>query len=176
MGMKYKVIDNFLDDESFLNIKNGIMHNSDFPWYLTENVSGTPNDKDYYFTHILYRNHRINSEHFVSIQPILDKLGVFAIRRIKVNFYPTTKEIIKHPYHEDHSTPNTGSIFYINTNNGKTILSDGTEIDSVENRLLIFDAHIRHRSTTCTDDPIGRFNINFNYFPIQEKPKSKGFA
>jgi hypothetical protein len=173
---KYKIIDNFLDQENFLNIKNTIISSGIFPWYITENVSGTERDTDYYFTHIIYKDHSINSDYYTTIKPIIDKLNVFALRRIKVNFYPSTKEIVKHPYHKDHSTPNTGSIYYINTNNGKTILDDGTEVESIENRLLIFEADVKHRSTTCTDHPIGRFNINFNYFPTYENKPYKGFA
>jgi hypothetical protein len=173
---KYKIIDNFLDQENFLNIKQAIVTSGNFPWYITENISGTIGDTDYYFTHLIYKDHSINSSYYNIIKPIVDKLNVFALRRIKANFYPSTKEIIKHAYHIDHPTPNTGSIYYINTNNGKTILDDGTEVESIENRLLIFEANVKHRSTTCTDDPIGRFNINFNYFPTKENKQYKGFA
>ena len=37
------------------------------------------------------------------------------------------------------------------------------KIESIENRALLFDPSIEHRSTTCTDAK-GRININFNYF------------
>ena len=54
-------------------------------------------------------------------------------------------------------------IFYMNTNNGKTIFEDGEEIDSVENRMVIFPASKRHAGTTHTDT-ICRCLINFNWF------------
>jgi len=162
--MQYKVIDNLLDEEHFVNLHNQIVYSSEFPWYITTNISGEDGDEDYYFTHLLYNWHYVNSDKFDLVRPLLDKLNIFSMWRIKANFYPTTKKIIKHKYHQDHVIPHTGCVFYLNTNNGKTILDDGTEIDSIQNRALIFDAHIKHRSTTCTDDPIGRFNINFNYF------------
>ena len=56
-----------------------------------------------------------------------------------------------------------GLIFYLNTNNGFTILDDGTKIESVENRALFFDPSKRHCSTTCTDS-IFRSIIIINYF------------
>ena len=40
---------------------------------------------------------------------------------------------------------------------------DGTKIESIENRLLIFDASRMHNSTTTTSFE-GRYNINVNYF------------
>ena len=54
------------------------------------------------------------------------------------------------------------AILYINTNNGLTVLEDGTECESVANRLLLFDASKPHHSTTCTDQK-RRVNINMNY-------------
>ena len=58
--------------------------------------------------------------------------------------------------------PHKGAIFYINTNNGFTVLEDGTEIASVSNRLLLFNPSEPHHSTSCTDVK-RRVNINFNY-------------
>ena len=43
-----------------------------------------------------------------------------------------------------------------------TVLEDGTECESVANRLLLFDATKPHHSTTCTDQK-RRVNINVNY-------------
>ena len=84
--------------------------------------------------------------------------------RIKANAYPKNgNKIIKHRPHIDNSFEHKGAIFYLNTNNGKTILKDGTEIDSIANRMLLFDSSKSHSSTNCTDAKM-RFNININYF------------
>ena len=53
-------------------------------------------------------------------------------------------------------------MFSINTNDGGTILS-GNKIDSIENRVVLFDGNKPHSSSTCTNQK-ARFNINFNYF------------
>ena len=50
----------------------------------------------------------------------------------------------------------------MNTCNGFTILDDGTKIDSIENRALLFDPSKLHHSTTCTDEKV-RINIILNY-------------
>ena len=41
-------------------------------------------------------------------------------------------------------------------------MEDGTKIDSVENRLLIFDG-IRFHNSSSTTNAKGRYNINFNF-------------
>ena len=56
------------------------------------------------------------------------------------------------------------AIFYVNTNNGKTIFKHNKEqISSRENRVVIFDGRLKHAGTTCTDAK-NRIVINLNYF------------
>ena len=57
----------------------------------------------------------------------------------------------------------SGILLYMNTNNGKTIFEDGEEVDSVENRMVIFPASRMHAGTTHTD-AMYRCVINFNWF------------
>ena len=57
--MKYKVIDNFLNKKDFLELKK-IIFSSDFPWYFNNFVSHTSSKDGTYFTHIFYRNYKIN--------------------------------------------------------------------------------------------------------------------
>ena len=56
-----------------------------------------------------------------------------------------------------------GAVFSLNTCDGFTSLDDGTKIESIENRLLLFDSNKPHASSTCTNAK-ARFNMNFNYF------------
>ena len=160
--MKYKIIDNFLPKEEFIKIKN-LMLNSDFPWYYNNDVSYENAQDSFYFTHKFFDNYCINSHQFNLLYPILKKLNLKSIIRIKGNFYPKTLEIKEHGKHVDYKFSHNGFILYINTNNGFTRLKDGSKIESIENRGLLFDASIKHNSSTCTDQN-GRININFNYF------------
>ena len=54
-------------------------------------------------------------------------------------------------------------IFYVNTNNGKTIFKNGKEVESIKNRMVIFPSNIEHAGTSNTDTE-NRIVINFNWF------------
>lgn len=166
----YKIIDNFLEENEFRFLKENFLYNGTIPWYIRMGVSEIGNTSEGSFlTHMFYWQHQVTSNNFKVLEPLLDKINPLALVRIKANFYPTTKTIVKHDFHIDYEVkgsaiPCKACLFYLNTNNGKTIFKDGDEIESIENRAVFFDSSIYHQSTTCTDDPIGRFNINFNYF------------
>ena len=55
----------------------------------------------------------------------------------------------------------------MNTNNGYTTFKDGTKVDSVANRMIIFDSELDHTGTTCTDQK-SRVIINFNFLEGRE--------
>ena len=161
----YKIIDNVLPQEKFEDIKNFIL-DSNFPWNLTPVVTNEeenlPTTASYYFTHKFWYGFHTEPQAQV-FAPILNLLGCKSMIRIKGNLYPSTETIIHHDNHIDYDYPHRGAIFYLNTNNGLTILEDKIEVESVENRLLLFDPSKPHRSTTCTDDKC-RVNVNFNFF------------
>ena len=68
--------------------------------------------------------------------------------------------------HFDYPFSHSSALLSLNTCDGYTKLKDGTKIDSIANRILLFDASEEHCSTTTTNVP-ARFNININY--IQEQ-------
>jgi hypothetical protein len=82
--------------------------------------------------------------------------------RIKGNLYPSTETIVHHMDHIDYEFPHRGAIFYLNTNDGLTVVNN-QEVESIENRLLLFDPTVPHHSTTYTNDKC-RVNVNFNFF------------
>ena len=158
-----EIIDNFLDPYHFESIKK-VMTGGNFPWYTggRTNVSGTKKNDGMYFTHRFYL-WKPQSDYLNLLKPLLQKIPYDAnkLSRIKGNLYPQSQRRIYHGWHVDHDTPQQACIFYINTNNGYTVFKN-KKVKSIENRLLIFDPGILHRSTTCTDVPF-RMNINFNY-------------
>ena len=113
----------------------------------------------------------VSSSAHVIIPIFFSKLDSIGILRIKSNLLMRTSEIIPHRFHTDYTTnpPSnrydkvTTSIYYINSNDGYTEFEDGTRIESVANRLVTFPQYMKHRGTTCTDQPF-RTVINFNYF------------
>ena len=94
--------------------------------------------------------------------PIINKIEPISLIRIKGNMYHRTETLQEHGQHIDYTFPHKGAIFSINTNNGYTKLHDGTIVDSVANRMLLFDSSLPHNSTSCTNEKT-RVNINFNY-------------
>jgi hypothetical protein len=161
----FEILDNFLPQEDFNNIKN-FMLNPHFSWNLTPVVSNEkenlPTPASYYFTHEFWSGFHTEPEAQV-FAPILNQIECRAVMRIKGNLYPSTETILHHDNHCDYEFSHRGAIFYLNTNNGLTILEDKVEVKSIENRLLLFDSSRPHRSTTCSDTKC-RVNVNFNFF------------
>lgn len=153
----YEIFDDFLSEEEYLKIKNSIL-NSEFSWNLTPNVSNLQENlkitSSYYFTHLF--------ESYEIFDVLLKKLSPSKIIRIKANLYPSTEQVERHNNHIDYDYENIGAIYYLNTNNGLTILEDTVEVESVRNRLLLFDGSKLHCSTTCSDDKC-RVNVNMNF-------------
>tara|TARA_R100001086_G_C11700557_1_gene221240 strand:+ start:34 stop:558 length:525 start_codon:yes stop_codon:yes gene_type:complete len=158
----HKVIDNFLP-KAELGKLQAILTSQGFDWYYVKHINDNSpkNDLGSYFVHLAYFEGK--ASRFMHIfSSILSRLDMKSLIRIKVNLYPCTPTLKVHAAHTDYDYPHRGAIFYLNTNNGKTILEDGTEINSVANRVLLFDASAPHSSTSTTNSK-GRFNININY-------------
>ena len=161
MNPTIKIVDNFLPKDIFKNLKDTFLSNN-FPYFYN---SGKVNksDSDFQFTHILFENNKINSNYFDLLLPVINKLDCKSIIRIKTNLTTKTEIIKPFIFHNDFDFKCTTSIFYINSNNGKTLFKDGSEVNSIENRMVIFPSTIKHTGTTHTDEKI-RVVINFNYF------------
>ncbi len=161
--MSYKVIDNFLEKEEFLKLKEFVKSDY-FPWFFQNEINNNHiNRDDFYFTHILYIDNKVNSPFYEKFSILLKKINCKALIRLKANFYTKTKKVQIHEPHKDYDFKHNGCIFSFNTCDGYTLLKDGTKINSIENRILFFDPSIEHSSTSCTNDK-GRLNVNINYF------------
>jgi len=165
--MQYEIIDNALTEADFEHIESQLT-SSYFPWFYGEQVAlpfkeVKSNIPHFYMAHLMYQAYQPSSQYFSLTQPILRRIKAQAIIRIKCNLYQATPEIIEHGMHTDFDFPHKGALFYINSNDGYTLLEDGTKIKSVKNRLLLFDSSRPHSSTTCTNTA-SRMNININYY------------
>ena len=169
--MEKQVIDNFLSEEEYNTIRNLIYFNADFPFYFQYSVAeDVLSDRiwDWYGTHIFYSNDQPLSGCFEDVRRIFlpkfkDMFGGFkSLIRIKANFYPNTPVIQEHDSHVDFPWSHHGAIFSLNTCDGFTRFEDGSKVDSVGNRLLLFDPSVPHNSSTTTDQR-ARVNINFNW-------------
>lgn len=172
--MMYQIIDNVLSKRDFLSIKNYFINRS--KWYynnsiVSKNDVGSHKTEDYMFNHLFYRDEPFTlSENISSIIPIFKELNIKKLIRCKSNFYAKTEKIIEHDYHIDFPFPHLVALYYVNTNNGYTIFKNGNKIESIENRLLIFDGSIEHASTTSSDNV--RINININFIQNDNKKEN----
>ena len=163
-----KIVDDFLDKESFENIKSALTSSSEIGWFHQDVVTGEEKDLlDTYFIHTFFANsygkpRGVHSSLYDLFIPLIDKLGVDALIRLRANNYPHTPRKIQHGFHVDHNYPHKTAILYVNTNNGSTVMKDGKKIKSVENRVVMFNGEIEHCSTTCTDNRC-RIVVNVNY-------------
>lgn len=159
---RYDIVDNFLKEKDYLEIKKTLF-DINFPWYMTIGVA-KPNANDgYYFSHSFIYNYLHSGTNYKKlINPLITKLNPSSLINCKANLYPGTPKIIEHAKHQDMQQQHKGFIYYINTNNGYTLLEDGTKIESIANRGLYFDSNKPHASTTCSDQ-LFRVNLNFNY-------------
>jgi len=171
MNIKYSIKDDFLDQVDFANIKN-IMLGHELPWFFQHEVAFPKKNEikdivhgdEFFWGHVFFRpNQGISSPFFKILAPILKKLKPKALIRIRANLFSNQGKIIEHENHSDCPFKHKGALFSLNTCNGFTVLKDNTKIKSVENRMLLFDPSLPHRSSTCTDAKV-RCNININYF------------
>jgi len=179
--MKYEVIDNFLDEEYFKTLEviftDAEGEGSRLPWFFVKDIvyhkenenwkSGEEDDKVFFMFNMVYYENCIISNVYKTLIPLINKLNAnLCLLRIKSNLYPNTHKLHEHQFHTDFDFPHSGAILSLNTCDGYTKLKDGTKIDSVANRILLFDSSEEHCSTSTTNVP-ARFNININY--IQTK-------
>ena len=70
--------------------------------------------------------------------------------RIKANMYIRTEKVQVHNWHIDGKeiADLQSGLLCLNTCDGYTGFIDGSEVDSVENRMIFFDANDKHHSTT----------------------------
>ena len=156
-----KIIDNFIDDKSFKNLSD-TMFGVEFPWHYNSTKSSIDDQENFQFTHIFFSEETIKTSQWKLIVPIIEKLEVKDLIRVKANMTPRKDINFKYPMHTDtdlkgHKT----SVFYVNTNNGGTIFQNGKKTKIKANRLVEFDSHQNHAGVDCTDQKV-RVVINFN--------------
>jgi hypothetical protein len=158
-------INNFLSKEEFESIEKNILNNPFFPWF-PQTYKVFKNDGENHLTHMFYIEHQPRSRFLEFLQPIINKLKPTALIRIKANLSFKENSIRSFLMHTDQDINlkniKTG-IFYLNTNDGKTIFKNGKEINSEKNKMVIFPNELEHCGTTHTNTSY-RFVINFNWF------------
>ncbi len=156
-----QIIDNFLPEEEFKSIQS-LMMGGKFNWFYSKGRS-RENDGSYYMGHMFFQPEvGLNSEHLDMWNTFMNKVEAKKCTRIKANLTFKTPTIEPAPFHYDFSDMKTAT-FYINTNNGYTEFENGVRVNSVANRVCIFDSNLNHRGVTHTEGDHQRIVVNFNY-------------
>jgi len=158
--------DNFLDDKDFQVIKKTLLFNDFFDWYFNHGIIESDQKGNlhfFQFTHFLYLDY-VCSQFFNICKPILKKLGVKSLVRVKANLNSFSTKLVEGGFHRDYDYDCKAALFYVNTNNGYTKFKKNNKIiKSVENRMVMFKANELHTGTNTTDQKC-RVVINFAYF------------
>lgn len=164
---EFTVLNDVLPEPELRQMQHTMITSSAFPWYYNANINFDDDPEGYFqFTHVFYQNFAPSSEFYPVITKLISILNLRSLIRIKANLLTSTPAIVEHRFHRDFPERNSGTksaIFYLNTNDGYTKFEDGQKIESVENRLVIFDGDLLHTGSTCTDQNV-RVVINFIYF------------
>jgi len=170
--MNYKVIDNFLEKDQYLSLKN-LIKNLDFPWRRRYNLTQDyhPSNEGY-FTFCFYNHFKPQSEWFEPfIVPILNKLKAASVLQVRANMH--LKQLFKDekiPFHIDYDNiANFKTCILKFSDDGGTKLkinNNEYSINAVENRLLIMDGDTLH-STIRNDKLSRRYLLNLNYISYE---------
>ena len=175
-----KVYDNLLDKEKFYYIKSNIMGDR-FSWNMgtVRKPGDTWNDEslhnpldNIHFFKWMYLDHQPIGREIQIVDSILNHpvLELTSLVRVKANLTMRTSKVVEHGWHVDGFFRCNAAIYYVNSNDGYTKFKDGTKVESVENRLVTFNAQDQHTGTTCTNQKV-RCVLNFNYFSKTEEDK-----
>ena len=170
------VIDDFLPKDKFKQIKDTYF-NPNFLWRLGPSLYEREDvillqdrNMDVQAVHMMYywKNEKHELERLFPIAPLMAKLGVTKknIIRSKMNCNFCKETPIRSGWHVDVGTELLGkgmtAVYYITTNNGKTLFQTGEEVESLENRIVIFPNDRMHSPQYQTDFPL-RIVLNLNW-------------
>ena len=167
-----RIIDNCVPEKEFQKIFEIFMTRTMY-WHF-DNIVDYDDDGKSQFTHLFFTNtDGIVSPFWNDLLPIIKPLSAEVFIRVKANLTLRTKNHEESKFHYDTFFSNSRledgtpigytAIYYVNTNNGYTLFKSGEKVNSVANRLVIFENHKLHKAVSCTDEKI-RVVINFNYF------------
>ena len=165
----YKVIDNYLPEQVHKHLYNYCVFSETPMWqFMPCQTTLKEMGKEQCQFIIPIQNDiiglRLKHE---SIQSLFKKIDAYVYLRTKLNCTLKTETHKESTYHTDFEGALLcmTAIYYVNTNNGYTQFEhDGSKIDSVANRIVMFPSSLKHRGVTTTDTPY-RMVMNINYHP-----------
>jgi len=164
---KYKIIDNFLPNDFYEKLSFDLKSDR-IPWYYKKvDVDKKKSNNNGFFCFCYYNDFKPDHHLFnVHIEPILKNLNAETVIIVKANLVLRDKDMIDCAFHTDtECLYSTTGILFLTDCNSKTILKvDNKEVcvNSIENRMLLFNSQIEHKVIYQTD-VYKRYVINFNF-------------
>ena len=174
-----KIFDNFLEKKDFEFVQHHMMGMA-FPWHMGV-VTNIKRDiplcdelNNIQFCNWIYKGNEPSGPEVKIVNPIINHpiLAMTSLVRVKANMTMRTDKLIEHGWHRDGYFNCNAAIYYVNTNDGYTKFEDGTKVESVANRLIIFNSQDTHTGTSCTNQKV-RCVLNFNYYSATEDELTK---
>ena len=164
----YKIIENYLPQKQADEIESVMINPPKpidpapvFPWFYMP----------HFFTHVFYERRGMEEDKLFkginnTILARLEKEDMkdMDLLRVRANLHlKNPQPVFAEPLSADHFINQKVAIYYVNTNNGYTLLDEKIKIPSIKNSVLIFDGE-QHKAVSQTDENV-RVIINIYYQP-----------
>ena len=179
-----EIRDDFLPYNIFEKLKEDIVYNSSFPWFLNKVLDistegsyiGRTNCQDEdnrQFCYLFYKTDQDKlstrphmGRELEKVIPLIQNYEFshnqkYYLLHVKANLNVRAPENLEHGFHRDHPWNGKTSVFYLNDNDGYTKFQNGQVVKSKANRAVIFDSPELHTGSTPTD-VYARYVINLN--------------
>jgi len=172
----FKVIENFLDKDQFVNLQSIFLSNN-FPWFYHDNISGANKSAlgDFGFGHSVLHNGTKSSAYTI-VEPILHSICIASntkeILKVRADMTVFSTYGHQHQPHLDLHEPHVVSILYLTESDAETVIFKNIDTDKKlfeeykriapqENKLVVFNGAYYHtgHSPASTNR---RVLLNFN--------------
>ena len=180
-----EIRDDFLPYNIFEKLKEDIVYNSSFPWFLNKVLdistegsyigrTNCPDEDNRQFCYLFYKTDQDKlstrphmGRELEKVIPLIQNYEFshnqkYYLLHVKANLNVRAPENLEHGFHRDHPWNGKTSVFYLNDNDGYTKFQNGQVVKSKANRAVIFDSPELHTGSTPTDE-YGRYVVNLNW-------------
>jgi hypothetical protein len=160
-----EVFDNYTDQQWFDQL---VEHTNQPNFWMYCPITDYEGDGTCKFWHPIFIRFRVFSELHKFMKPFYEHINCGALIKNKIDFTLKTKTPKQNIMHVDIPSidvPYKTGILYLTTNNGYTLFEDGTKVESVANRFVMFDGNIEHCGVSQTDVN-ERICMNINWIPM----------
>lgn len=170
--MTYKIIDNFLEQETFKEIKHKITEDDYTCWYYNLDVHDLNfKDKEQvdhedqlwnsFFCHPVYIQGPFSKHLEIIVETFSQKFDINMWATIRAYRYPHTEKIKEYHLRKDHPFLHKSAILFFETCDAYLKMDDGTKIDNIENRIVLLEDEYYSPTTVTNIKSNTHLNLNW---------------